>query len=77
MQKMTELKALTPISMARKLEEVIDEVGDKRERSLDGWESNPNVRQLRAQVRLDLKIVQANSSHFQQAFVTDYCWIQS
>ena len=50
MQKMTELKALTPISMARKLEEVIDEVGDKRERSLDDWESIPNVRQLRAQV---------------------------
>lgn len=77
MPKMMELKELTIVIMARKLEKVTDEIGDERERSLDGWESDPNVRQLRVEVWLDLKIVQANSGHFQQAFVIDNFWIQS
>jgi hypothetical protein len=50
MPKMMELKELTIVIMARKLEKVTDEIGDERERSLDGWESDPNVRQLRVEV---------------------------
>jgi len=69
MLEMTELKeelafTQSTVMKARKLENVTNEVGDKRGRSLDGWESDSNVQQLRAHVRLDLKIVQANSMHF-------------
>jgi len=71
MQEMRELEELTfvlfTITKAQKLKKVTNEVGDKRERSLGGLESIS----LRTLVQLDLKIVQANLMHFQQAFVTD------
>lgn len=73
MLEMAELKeelafTQSTVIKARKLGNVTNVVGDKRGRSLDGWESDSNVQQLRAQVRLDFKIIQGNSTHFRQAF---------
>jgi len=64
-EKMLEMKELkeelafaqSAVNKAQKLDNIANEVGDRRGRSLDGWESDANVQQLRAQVRLNLKIV--------------------
>lgn len=56
-EKMLEMKELkkeltfaqSAANKARKLDNVANE-GDRRGRSLDGWETDANVQQLRAQV---------------------------
>ena len=59
--KMKELKeglafAQSAISKARKLDSGDSQAEDRRGKSLDGWESDGNVKQMRAQVRLELEV---------------------
>lgn len=70
-EKMLEMKELKQelafahaANKARKFDNMASQVEERRGRSLDGWDSDANVQQLRAQVRLNLKIVLANFMHF-------------
>ena len=67
--------AQSAVNKARKLDSGASQSEDRRGKSLDGWEFDGNVKQMRAQVRLELEVT------FFLAFVsrkllTNNSWIQ-
>lgn len=58
--------AQSAVNKARKLDNGAYQSEDRRGKSLDGWESEGNVKQLRAQVQLDLKITFLSGTFYRQ-----------
>ena len=67
--------AQSAVNKARKLDSGASQSEDRRGKSLDGWESDGNVKQMRALVRLKLEVT-FFSAFFSQYIFTNHSWIQ-